>query len=165
MQLVLGLPHGVLAMVRGMQGMVETSTNLARVRIEKGNLTILTSSRSAVASAVDGVIAQIESVGRAVGAEIHTGKGYPGWMPNLDSKMLSKAKEVWRAIHGTEAEFTVIHAGLECGLIGEKYDGMDMISLGPTIMNPHSPDEKVSISSVERFFDFVHAFLSALAGV
>ncbi len=165
LQLVLGLPHGVLGLVRGMAGMVETSTNLARVRIEKGNLTVLTSTRSSVASAVDGVIAQIESVGRATGAEVHTGKGYPGWMPNLDSKMLAKAKEVWTEVHGNEAEFTVIHAGLECGLIGEKYDGMDMISLGPTIMNPHSPDEKVSISSVERFFDFVKAFVAALARV
>ncbi|MCP4674776.1 MAG: aminoacyl-histidine dipeptidase [Deltaproteobacteria bacterium] len=162
MQLVLGLPHGVLAMVRGMDGMVETSTNMARVRIEEGNLTILTSTRSSVASAIDGVIAQIEAVGRATGAEVHTNEGYPGWMPNLDSKMLAKAKEVWTAVHGTDAKFTVIHAGLECGLIGEKYEGMDMISLGPTIMNPHSPDEKVSISSVERFFDFVKAFLAAL---
>ncbi len=165
MRLVLGLPSGVLAMVRGMEGMVETSTNMARVRIEDGVLTILSSTRSSVASAIDGVIAQIEAVGLLSGAEVEIAGGYPGWQPNMDSKMLAAAKEVWKQVHGGDAQFTVIHAGLECGIIGEKFDGMDMISLGPTIMNPHSPDEKVSISSVVKFFDFVKAFLASLAKV
>ncbi|MDJ0764806.1 MAG: aminoacyl-histidine dipeptidase [Myxococcota bacterium] len=163
-QLLLGLPHGVLTMVRGMDGLVETSTNLARVRIEGGNaLTVLMSSRSSVMSAIDGVVSQIGAVGAAVGAEVVHNEGYPAWMPNLESKMLAKAKEVWKAVHGTEAKFTVIHAGLECGIIGDKYPGMDMISLGPTIVNPHSPEERTSISTVDRFFAFTKAFLAALA--
>jgi dipeptidase D len=161
--LVLGIPHGVLAMVRGMDGMVETSSNLARVRTEADTFAILCSSRSSVASALDGVIAQLRSVGESCGAQVNTNPGYPGWKPNLDSTMLAKAKEAWRAMEGKDAKFQVIHAGLECGIIGERYPGMDMISLGPTIQNPHSPDECVSISSVERFYNFVRAFLTALA--
>ncbi|MCP4603558.1 MAG: aminoacyl-histidine dipeptidase [Proteobacteria bacterium] len=163
MCLVLGLPHGVLAMVRGMDGMVETSTNMARARIEDGFLNVLNSTRSSIASAIDGVNAQIEAVGLAVGAEIHMDGGYPGWKPNMESKMLAIAKEVWKEVHGGEAEFTVIHAGLECCIIGEKFPEMDMISLGPTIVNPHSPGEKTSVSTVVRFFDFVQAFLVSLA--
>jgi len=163
MQLVLGIPHGVLSLVRGMEGLVETSSNMARVRLEGDKLSILCATRSAVASALDGVIAQIEAVGQAVGAEVEVAKGYPGWMPNLDSKMLATAKQVWKDVHGEDATFTVIHAGLECGLIGEKYPGMDMISLGPTIESPHSPDEQLLIPTVERFFDFVKAFLASLA--
>ncbi len=162
-QLLLGLPHGVLAMVRGLDGLVETSSNMARVRVEEGAVTLLCSSRSPIASAVNGVADQIEAVGTAAGAKVETDEGYPGWKPNMESKMLAKAKEVWKTVHGEDAEFTVIHAGLECGIIGEKYPGMDMISLGPTIVNPHSPEERVSIPTVERFFTFTKAFLKSLA--
>lgn len=163
LQLLLGLPHGVLAMVRGMEGMVETSSNLARVRTESSAFTVLCSSRSSVASALDGVVSQIRAIGRAAGAEVKNNDGYPGWKPNLESTMLAKAREAWRIMEGTDAKFQVIHAGLECGIISERYPGMDMISLGPTLQNPHSPDERVSISSVERFYKFVKAFLTALA--
>jgi len=163
LNLTLSLPHGVLAMSREMPGMVETSSNLARVRTEDDSFTILTSTRSSVASATDGVIAAIIAAGDAVGAEVKPKEGYPGWKPNLDSKMLAAAREVWQEVHQAEARFEVIHAGLECGIIGEKYPGMDMISLGPTIQNPHSPDERVNIASVERFFNFVVAFLASLA--
>lgn len=161
--LALAIPHGVQSMVRDMDGMVETSSNMARVRLEGEDFTVLCSSRSSVAAALEGVVTQIEVVGEALGARVQVGEGYPGWMPNMESKMLAKAKEVWREIYGEDPAFQVIHAGLECGIIGERYPGMDMISLGPTIINPHSPGERVSIPSVERFFDFVKAFVSALA--
>jgi len=159
----LAIPHGVQSMVRDLLGMVETSTNMARLRLEQGQIEVLCASRSSVAPALQGVIDQIEAVGEALGAETKVGEGYPGWMPNMDSKMLAKAKEIWLATHGEDAQFQVIHAGLECGIIGEKYPGMDMISLGPTIINPHSPGEMVSIPSVDRFFKFVLAFVGALA--
>ena len=163
LRLILGLPHGVLAMMRDMPGQVETSNNVARVRTEETTLTILTSTRSSIGSAIDGVHAQIESIGLAVGAQVSFGEGYPGWKPNLDSPMLAKAKSTWEAIHGSTPRVEVIHAGLECGIIGEKLPGIDMISLGPTIENPHSPDERVQVESVGRFFDFTKAFLEALA--
>jgi dipeptidase D len=162
-RLLLGLPHGVLTMVRDMAGLVETSNNMARVRIDGGRLKVLNSSRSSVEAAVDGVVQQIEAVGLAVGAEVDIHGGYPAWQPNMESKMLARAKEVWKKVHDGDAKFTVVHAGLECGIIGEKYPGMDMISLGPTIQNPHSPNERVHIPSVSRFFDFAKAFLADLA--
>jgi dipeptidase D len=165
LRLILGLPHGVAAMVRGMDGMVETSTNVARVRTEYNSLTILNATRSAVPSSLEGVLNQIEAVSLAVGAKVKINKGYPGWMPNMDSEMLAKAKHVWREVHSTDAEFQVIHAGLECGIIGENYPGMDMISIGPTIQNPHSPEERVSIPTVVRFFDFVKAFVASFTNV
>lgn len=163
LRLVLGMPHGVLAMMRDMPGKAETSSNLARVRTEEEALTILASTRSSIAAAIEGVLAQIESIGLAVGAKVEFGEGYPGWKPNLASPMLAKAKETWVRVHGGEPKIEVIHAGLECGIIGEKIPGIDMISLGPTIENPHSPDERVHIQSVDRFFTFVKAFLEAMA--
>jgi dipeptidase D len=159
---LLGLPHGVLSMSRDMPGLVETSTNLARVRTDK-ELSVLCSSRSSVASALKGAVAQIEAVGLLSGAAVDVHEGYPGWKPNMESVLLAKARKVWSEVHGKEPRFTAIHAGLECGIIGEKYPGIDMISLGPTIVSPHSPDEKVSIPTVARFFDFIKAFLAALA--
>ncbi|MBU1699021.1 MAG: aminoacyl-histidine dipeptidase [Candidatus Eisenbacteria bacterium] len=163
LRLILGLPYGVLAMNRDIPGKVETSSNLARVRLEQDSLTILTASRSSIASAIDGVMDQIESVALANGATVDMDEGYPGWKPDLNSRMLARAKEVWRRVHHGDAAFEVVHAGLECGIIGERYPGMDMISLGPTIENPHSPDERLHIGSVQRFFDFVGEYIRALA--
>jgi len=163
LHLILGLPHGVLAMMRDIPGKVETSSNLARVRTKGDRLEVLCSSRSSIGSALEGVIVQIESVGLALGAQVKLHEGYPGWKPNLESRMLAKARDVWRTVHGADAKFEVVHAGLECGIIGEHYPGMDMISLGPTIMNPHSPDERTHIPSAGRFFEFAQAFLAALA--
>lgn len=162
LRLLAGLPHGVLAMSRDVPGKVETSTNLASVRIADGALTILMSTRSSIASAIDGVIGQIRAVAEANGAAVEEGEGYPGWKPNMKSPMLAKAREVWKAVHDSDAQFEVIHAGLECGIIGEKFAGMDMISLGPTIEHPHSPEERVHIESVARFHKFVRAYLIAL---
>jgi dipeptidase D len=92
-------------------------------------------------------------------------EGYPGWQPDLESRMLAVARDVWRRVHGSDAQFEVIHAGLECGIIGERYAGMDMISMGPQIENPHSPDERVHIESVGRFFKFLQEYLKTLASV
>jgi dipeptidase D len=160
--LVQAIPSGVVAMSRDIVGLVETSNNLARVRTEGDALTALTSTRSSVASAIDGTIAKIQSVGRLAGAEVEASGGYPGWQPNMESELLATGKKVWTEVHGKEPGFTAIHAGLECGIIGEKFPGMDMISIGPDIENPHSPDERVRIATVGRVFDFVTALLTQL---
>lgn len=164
LNLLLAIPSGVIAMSRDLEGLVETSTNMARVRTEKDALTILNASRSAVRSSVNGVIDTIVAVGEAAGAEVVASEGYPGWQPNMDSELLAIGKKVWEKEYGETPRFTAIHAGLECGLIGEKFEDMDMISLGPTIQNPHSPDERVSIPTVARTFEFTLAFLREIAG-
>jgi dipeptidase D len=161
--LVLGLPHGVLAMSRDLPGLVETSSNMARVRTEAAALDILTSSRSSNGSALDGVIGQIAAVCRLAGASAAPNKGYPGWQPNMESRLLAVAKGVWIKEFGQEPKFTAIHAGLECGIIGEKYPGVDMISFGPTIRWPHSPAECVSIATVGRVAEFTKALLATLS--
>jgi dipeptidase D len=163
LRLLLGLPHGVLALVREIPGKVETSSNVARVHTSPDALKVLVSVRSSVASALEGVTTQIEAVGSAAGGRVEKDEGYPGWRPDPDSRMLAEAVEVWRKVHESDPKLEVVHAGLECGLIGERYPGMDMISLGPTINDAHSPDERVSITTVKRFFDFTKAFLAEMA--
>ncbi len=160
---LLGLPHGVLAMCRDVPGMVETSSNMARVRVEEDKLAILNSTRSSVGAALDGAITQLSAVARLAGASFEADEGYPAWKPNMESSMLAKAREMWKKVHQSDAEFTIIHAGLECGIIGEKYSGMDMISIGPTIEFAHSPEERVSITSVARLYEFVWQFIEELA--
>jgi dipeptidase D len=164
LDLLLAMPYGVIAMSRDLKGLVETSSNMARVRTEAGALTILSSSRSSVASALDGVIDTITAVGELAGAGVTTTKGYPGWQPNMESRLLALGRRAWEKRFGAPPSFTAIHAGLECGIIGEKYPGMDMISFGPTIQNPHSPDERVSIPTVAKVFEFTRAFLEEIAG-
>lgn len=161
--LLLAIPSGVIAMSRDLEGLVETSTNMARVRTEKDQLTILNASRSAVRSSVNGVIDTIIAIGEAAGAEVVASEGYPGWQPNMDSELLALAKDAWKEKYGEVPRFTAIHAGLECGIIGEKFDNMDMISFGPTIQNPHSPDERVSIPTVARIFEFTLSLLETIA--
>ena len=162
LNLLAGLPHGVVAMHPKIAGLVETSTNLAIIRCEKKQAQVVCSTRSSVASALQATREVLEAVCAMAGAKIAMQDGYPGWMPNLQSALLAKLLDVHRKVTGKEAEVKAIHAGLECGIIGEKYPGMDMISFGPTIEHPHSPDERVHIGSVERFWTFVTALLAAL---
>jgi dipeptidase D len=163
-RLLLALPHGVLAMSRDLPGLVETSSNVARVRTETDALAILTSSRSSNASALDGLVDQIRSIGALAGAVVEPNKGYPGWQPNMESPLLAVARETWTKEFGETPRFTGIHAGLECGIIGEKFPGTDMLSFGPTIRWPHSPAECVSIATVGQVTQFSHALIKALAG-
>ena len=162
LNLLAGLPHGVVAMHPEIAGLVETSTNLAIIRCEKKQVQVVCSTRSSIASALQATREVLEAVCAMAGAKIALQNGYPGWMPNLKSALLAKLLEVHRKTTGKEAEVKAIHAGLECGIIGEKYPGMDMISFGPTLEHPHSPDERVHIGSVERFWTFVTAALAAL---
>jgi len=162
LNLLAGLPHGVVAMHPEIAGLVETSTNLAIIRCEKKQAQIVCSTRSSIASALQATREVLEAVCAMAGAKIVMQDGYPGWMPNLQSPLLAKLLEVHRKVTGKEAEVKAIHAGLECGIIGKKYPGMDMISFGPTLEHPHSPDERVHIGSVERFWTFVTAALAVL---
>ncbi|MBT8335138.1 MAG: aminoacyl-histidine dipeptidase [Gemmatimonadetes bacterium] len=163
LDLLVALPHGVVAMSNDIAGLVETSTNLAAVKHDADTLQVLTSSRSSVASGMEWIRAKIEAVAALAGAEAHHHDGYPGWKPDLDSELLGVVRAVHERVLGFEPHVEAIHAGLECGLIGEMVPGMDMISFGPQIEFPHSPGERVKVDSVERFYRLLTETLRALA--
>lgn len=145
-------PHGVLGMSFEIPGLVETSTNLASVKMKEGNtILITTSQRSSTNSLKDDAGNILNAVFTSAKAKVEHSAGYPGWRPNPDSKVLGVAKEAYKKLFGKEAEIMAIHAGLECGLFLEKYPHLDMISCGPTIRNAHSPEEQVHIASVEKW--------------
>ncbi|MCL7972488.1 MAG: aminoacyl-histidine dipeptidase [marine benthic group bacterium] len=160
--LVTALPHGVMAMSNDIDGLVETSTNCAVVREDDGQAFVLMSSRSSVMSSLSALRQRIGAIAYLSGADLHEKDGYPAWQPDVDSALLKVVKEVHERIAG-EAEIGAVHAGLECGIVGEKYPGMDMISFGPQIDFPHSPDERVKVASVAEFYDVLRAVLAELA--
>jgi dipeptidase D len=154
-----GLPHGVIKMSADIPGLVETSTNVAIIRTEKNKITLTTSQRSSVASEILEILHTVGSIFTLGGAKaLHT-EGYPGWKPNLESPILKMAKSSYQSLYGKEPAVKAIHAGLECGIIGEKYPGMDMVSFGPTLEGVHSPDEKIYIDTVEKFWNFLLGIL------
>lgn len=146
-------PHGVFAMSSRMPGMVETSTNLASVRFkDEHTVLITTSQRSDISSEKMNVVQMVAAAFKLAQAKVTHGEGYPGWTPNPDSELLKVAVESYQSLFGREPVVRSIHAGLECGLFLEKYPDMDMISFGPTLRGVHSPDEKVNIATVERWW-------------
>jgi dipeptidase D len=146
-------PHGILAMSSRMQGMVETSTNLASVRFIEGNIIeITTSQRSDLESSKNDAASMVESVFEMIGAEVEHGEGYPGWTPDPSSEVLQVAKTSYTTLFHMDPVVRSIHAGLECGLFLQKFPDLDMISFGPTIKEAHSPDEKIHIGSVQKFW-------------
>ncbi|MCK5076462.1 MAG: beta-Ala-His dipeptidase, partial [Calditrichia bacterium] len=153
--LLYSMPHGVKTMSRAVPGLVETSTNLAIIKIEKDEVSILTSQRSSVMSSRDDMADKVSATLVASGARAVQGNGYPAWEPNPDSALLAKCKEVYKNFEGKEPVVKAIHAGLECGIIGDKFEGMDMISFGPDIQGAHSPEERVNIKSWERVWSFL----------
>ena len=156
-------PHGVFAMSYRMPGMVETSTNLAAVKfIENDTILITTSQRSDVDSEKMNIAHMVAAVFRLIGAEVEHGEGYPGWAPNPESAILKIAVESYKQLFGYEPVVRSIHAGLECGLFLEKYPGMDMISFGPTLRGVHSPDEKVDIETVGKWWKHLVDILERL---
>jgi dipeptidase D len=162
LDLLLALPHGVAAMSAEIKGLVETSNNEASVRITNSKLEIVTSQRSSVMSRLHALTWRIEAIARLAGADAVSGNGYPAWQPNLQSPLLARCKDVYRKLFGKEPLVEVIHAGLECGIIGDKKEGMDMISFGPTLKNPHSPDEKIHVGSIGKVWDFMVAMLKSM---
>lgn len=158
--MVFALPNGVMRMSDSMPGLVETSVNLAVVNIKDGKLNTASLLRSSVNSAKDAVGEKMSAIAEMVGAKITLSGGYPGWKPNMESPILNTMKKVYQEKFGKEAKIMAIHAGLECGLFGVCYPQWDMISFGPTISHPHSPDERVNIESVGKFWDFLVATLA-----
>ena len=157
---LVGVPNGVVAMSFAVPGLVETSTNLASVKFAEGTRIVVTSSqRSSVESAKTYVMQMVESVFALAGADVAHSDGYPGWAPNPQSVLREKTGGAYERLFGAEPKVRAIHAGLECGIIGEKYPEMEMISFGPTLRHPHSPDEKVEIASVGRYWKFHTALL------
>ena len=155
-------PHGVYRVIPEMPDVVETSNNLAMLVTEDNCVTVMCLTRSSVESRKEELQSIIESVFAMAGAEVVFSGSYPGWKPNLNSHILQVMKTTYQENYGVEPRVIIIHAGLECGIIGRNYPGMDMISFGPTIKYPHSPDEKVNIPSVAKFYEYLLATLKAL---
>ena len=162
LRLIASLPHGVAAMSYDIPDLVETSNNLATVNGSNGSLVITTSSRSSVDTELDALRRRIRATAELAGAAVKEHPAYPGWKPNLDSPLLDVVKAVHARELGSVPAVKAIHAGLECGIIGKKVPGMDMISFGPVIEFPHSPDERVHIDSVGRFYRLLTATLAEL---
>jgi dipeptidase D len=159
LQTVAALPHGVIKMSPDIPGLVETSTNVAVIKTDKRNVTVVTSQRSSVASEIKEIAQIMAAIFGLGGADLKQGDGYPGWKPDLASPILKTAKSAYASLFGKEPAVKAIHAGLECGIIGERYPGMDMVSMGPTLEGVHSPDEKLYIDSVEKYWRFLLAIL------
>jgi dipeptidase D len=149
------LPHGVIKMSADIPGLVETSTNLAVIKTTKNSVKIATSQRSPAASELDEIADTVSAVFQLGGATVDSGDAYPGWKPDMDSAILKTAKSAYRSLYGNEPQVKAVHAGLECGVIGERIPGMDMISFGPTIQGAHSPQERLHIDTVEKFWNFL----------
>jgi len=156
---IAALPHGVIKMSADIAGLVETSTNVAIIRTEKSRIVVTTSQRSSVASEIDEILQSVAAVFSLGGAKVEQAEGYPGWKPNLGSPILKVAKATYQSLYGKQPEVKAIHAGLECGIIGEKFPSMDMVSFGPTLEGVHSPDEKIHIDTVEKFWNFLLGIL------
>ncbi len=148
-------PHGVISWSPRIDGLVETSTNLASVKIANNKIIITTSQRSSSDSAKTDIVSMVESVFRLANANIKKTGAYPGWEPNHDSQILDISESAYKSLFGKKPLVRAIHAGLECGLFLEKYPDLDMISIGPTIKGAHSPEEKLHIGSVKKFWDFL----------
>jgi dipeptidase D len=156
------LPNGVIRMESDMPGVVETSTNLAIIKSSGNTIEVRCLLRSSVESAKTDLANAMTAAFELAGANVVHDGGYPGWKPNVNSKILNTMKQVYLNKFGKTPEVKVIHAGLECGIIGDVYKGMDMISFGPTIRHPHSPDEKVNIPTVQKFWDYLVETLKAV---
>ena len=160
--LLLALPYGIAVMSTEIEGLVETSNNVAQINIEEDKVNIITSQRSSVESRLDAITHQIEAIARLSGGQVYSNTHYPAWQPNLKSPLLAKTVEVYHQLFGKKPIVEVIHAGLETGVIGQKIPNMDMISFGPTIKNAHSPDEKIHLGSIGKVWDLTVALLKEL---
>lgn len=157
------LPNGVMAMSHEIPDLVETSTNIGVIGLESDALKVTISTRSSIRSALEWVRGMHRTIAVLAGGEVEELDGYPGWTPDLGSTTLRIVKAVHADLFGEEPQVKAIHAGLECGILKDKYPDMDMVSFGPQIENPHSPDERVRISSVENFWTLLRESLRALA--
>jgi len=157
--MLVAMPHGVLAMSHDMPGLVETSCNLAVVAFDKKVLRVQMSSRSSIKSALQATRDRIHAIATMAGAKVEEPSAYPGWKPNLKSRILQVTKDAYKEVTGKEPSLKAIHAGLETGIVGERFPGMDMVSIGPEIKYPHSPDEKVDMTTVVELYKVVASIL------
>ncbi len=164
-RLLRAIPHGVHGMSLDVPGLVETSNNLATVKTSENEVEIVTSQRSSVMCKLDEVAEVVKAAANLAGAKCEDKNGYPAWKPNMDSPLLSECVRIYEGLHGKKPKIEVIHAGLECAVIGSKYPGMDMISFGPNISGAHSPDEKLDLVSAEKVRNFLNALLRAYASL
>ncbi len=156
---ILETPHGVIKMSESVEGLIETSSNLAIVVLKEGKLAIKCLTRSAVDEEKMKAAEGMKKLYKDIGAEVTFTGDYPGWKPNMDSEIMKIMSKVYEDIYDKTPEIKAIHAGLECGILGNVYTNWDMISFGPTIRYPHSPDEKVNIETVDRFWNWLIATL------
>ncbi|MCM1110348.1 MAG: aminoacyl-histidine dipeptidase [Clostridium sp.] len=157
-------PHGVVSMSRELEGLVETSTNLASVKMAgQDKIVVTTSQRSSVDSRKWDIANQVEAVFLLAGAEVVHGEGYPGWKPNMNSTIMHLASDAYKELYGITPAIKAIHAGLECGLFLEKYPHLDMVSFGPTLKDVHSPSERMYIPAVDRFWEQLKLTLRKVA--
>jgi dipeptidase D len=160
--LLVGAPHGILAMSPDVPGLVQNSTNLATIATKEDTVEIVTSQRSAIESSKLAAAQMVATVFRMAGFEVENTGSYPGWKPEPHSEIVETLQRVHEKTFGHPAKLIAMHAGLECGVIGEKYPGMQMASFGPTIVAPHSPHERVEISSVEGFWKYLKNVLESV---
>ncbi len=157
-------PHGVMSMSRELENLVETSTNLASVKMAENNtIVVTTSQRSSVESRKWDIARQVEALFLLAGARVEHGDGYPGWQPNLNSPIMKITRDAYKELYGIEPAIKAIHAGLECGLFLTKYPHLDMVSFGPTLRDVHSPSERMNIPAVERFYGQLKRTLEKVA--
>lgn len=154
-----GLFNGVFAMSQDIEGLVETSSNLASIKVRNHKIIVTSSQRSSILSARKNVADSVQAVLELAGARVDVGEGYPGWKPNTHSEILKVAVETYKELFGVEPKVKAIHAGLECGLFLEKYPSLDMVSFGPTLRGVHSPDERMLIPTVDKFWKHLLAVL------
>jgi dipeptidase D len=159
---ILATPSCVLAMSRDVPGLVETSNNIGVVHTTETYVELVDCCRSSIKSALASVRSSLVALYRLAGATVTLDETYPGWKPDMTSQALATGRRVYQEIFGVEVKIAAVHAGLECGLIGEHFPGMEMISIGPDIKNPHSPGEKVNIPSVGKFYTYLKGLLAAL---
>jgi dipeptidase D len=157
--LLASLHHGVLAMSPDVPGLVQTSTNLAVITTKGDVIEIITSQRSAIEASKNAAATMVATICQLAGFSAERGGSYPGWKPEPHSEIVEKLQEAHQKLFGEPAKLIAMHAGLECGVIGEKYPSMQMASFGPTIVGPHSPHERVQISTVESFWNYLKAVL------
>jgi dipeptidase D len=156
-------PNGVIAWSKDIDGLVETSTNLASVKFEKNKTVVITTSqRSSSDTAKENIVSEVAGVFKSAGMQVIHSDGYPGWTPNMNSPLLAVAEKTYLTLFGKKPLVKAIHAGLECGLFLEKNPQLDMISVGPTIKGVHSPDERLEIATVKKAWDFLIAVLQNL---
>jgi dipeptidase D len=160
-QLLMTLPNGVAEMSAEVEGFVETSNNIGVMELKEEGLFIISNQRSSVFSRLEEMALRVEAIGNLAGAKVEQTKPFPAWEPNMDSVLLKKCQQVYEAQFGKSPTINIVHAGLECGIISDRCGGLDSISLGPTIQNPHSPDERMYIPSIEPVWKLLTALVKS----